>query len=123
MSRVWVLDLDANGTGAEMLPLDRVEAAKRKSGTKPALVAPKRRERPPAEPAPPAPPAPRRFRVTDVMSGAVLADDAGARETVDALTGVRSSVDVNVYVLEAESGDWRLLTLPEQRSLWALRDR
>ena len=106
-----------------MLPLDRVEAAKRKSGTKPAFVAPKRRERPPAEPARPAPPEARRFRVTDVISGAVLADDAGARETVDALKGVRSSVDVNVYVLEAETGDWRLLTLPEQRSLWALRDR
>jgi hypothetical protein len=120
MGRVWVLDLDANGTGAEMLPLDKVEEAKRASDAKPKFVAPKRRERPPEEPAPPAP---RRFRVTDVMSGEVLAEDASLRETVDVLKDVRSSVDVRVYVLTAAGDDWRLLTLPEQRSLWALRDR
>jgi hypothetical protein len=123
MGRVWVLDLDANGTGAEMLPLDKVEEAKRASDAKPTFVAPKRRERQPAEPAPAPPPAPRRFRVTDVMSGAVLAEDASLHETVDVLKDVRSSVDVRVYVLTVTGDDWRLLTLPEQRALWALRDR
>lgn len=120
MGRVWVLDLDANGTGAEMLPLDKVEQAKRSSGGKPTFVAPRRRERPPEEAAPPAP---RRFRVTDVMSGELLSEDAGLRETVDVLKDVRRSVDVRVHVLTVAGDDWRLLTLPEQRSLWALRDR
>lgn len=121
MGRVWVLDLDANGTGAEMLPLDKVEQAKRSSGTQPKFAAPKRREKSPD--APSAPPAPRRFSVTDVMSGELLSEDAGLRETVDVLKDVRRSVDVRVHVLTVAGDDWRLLTLPEQRSLWALRDR
>jgi hypothetical protein len=37
------------------------------------------------------------------------------------LAGVRSSVDVTVYVWEPAAGEWRLLTMAEQRALWERR--
>jgi hypothetical protein len=119
MGRIWVLDTETKGTGAEMVPLDKLRA-KPAAPIEPRFGIRKPAERPagPAEPAPPP-----RFRVVELLSGRVLADDAGARDTLDVLKGVRSSVDVKVYVLDDERGDWRLLTLREQRSLWSLRDR
>ena len=44
-------------------------------------------------------------------------------ETIDVLRGVRSLVDVNLYVWEPGSERWRLLTLSEKRAIWDLRDR
>ena len=55
------------------------------------------------------------------MSGRVLAEDASARATLDVLNGVRSVVDVRMYLWDAEAADWRPLTLAEQKSLWKLR--
>jgi hypothetical protein len=119
MGRVWVLDLDASGTGAEMRPLDSVL---QEPQSKPDLALVRRK--PQAQPAEaPEPPEPRRFKVVDVMSGRVTAEDANARATVDLLADVRSIGDVRVYVWEHETERWRLLTLAEQRTLWDLRDR
>lgn len=106
-----------------MVPLDKV-LEKRVPSQPRRFLPPK----PPARTAPtpaaePAPAAPRRFRVVDVLSGEPLAADASPRETVDLLKGLRSVVDVNVYMFEPDDEDWRLLTLREQRALWALRDR
>ena len=76
---------------------------------------PKRRSA--VESAEPEPAAPRRFRVLDVMTRELLADDVAAREAVDALRDVRSVVDVNVYVWHQEHERWRRLTLDEQRAM------
>jgi hypothetical protein len=117
MGRVWVLDTDTKGTGAEMVPLDKVEK-KPAPSSEPFWVPPERR---PREPKPAEPRAPLKFRVVDVLSRSVLADDAGAREALRVLNGVRSIVDVQVYV--RQSGDWRRLTLDELRTLWGARTR
>jgi hypothetical protein len=119
MGREWVLDLDPSGTGAEMCPLDSVL---REPEPAPDLALVRRKPQPRPEPAP-APRKPHRFRVVDVMSGAVRAEDASTRATVELLRGVRASGDVRVYVRGDDGERWRLLTLAEQRTLWQLRDR
>jgi hypothetical protein len=119
--RAWVLDLDPSGTGAEMRPLDSVQ---RDPQAEPELALVRRPPRAPQEDeSPPEPAAPHRFKLVDALSGQVKAEDAGARATVELLKGVRTMGDVRVYVWEPERDRWRLLTLAEQRTLWALRDR
>jgi hypothetical protein len=61
--------------------------------------------------------------VVDVMTGAVKAEDASTRATVDLLAEVRAVGDVRVYVWSEDAERWRLLTLVEQRKLWELRGR
>ena len=116
MAKTWVLHTETKGTGAQMVPLESV--AGRRSATEPVLVPRKSRRRRPA-PAP-APKPPRRFKIVDVLSRQTLVQDADAREAVDVLAGVHSMVDVNVYLWREDRGDWRLLTLDEQRTLWDL---
>lgn len=116
MGRIWVLDTETKGTGAEMVPLDTV-LKKPGARSEPRLPAPKRKPRDQAA----APRQPRRFRVVDVVTRAVLADDAGARDTLAVLRDVRSTVDVEVFVWDSERERWRLLTLGEQRTLWDRR--
>ena len=119
MGRVWVLDTETKGTGAEMVPLDKVQR-KPAPSAEPFWAPPKRRPREPkaAESRPP-----RRFRIVDVLSREVLADDVGAREAVEALNDVRSMVDVQAYVWQPDAETWRLLTLDELRTLWGARTR
>jgi hypothetical protein len=117
--KVWVLDTETKGTGAEMVPLEKVQK-KPAPSNEPFFVPPKRR---PREPGPAEPRAPRRFKVLDVATREVLADGAPARETLSVLGDVRSSVDVHVYVWEPDDDRWRLLTLAEQRTLWERRSR
>jgi hypothetical protein len=114
VGRTWVLHTETKGTGAQMVPLERVQH--RASTTEPVFV--RRPDSSPAErPAEPKPRAPRRFRIVDVMTREVLADDVAARDAVAALKDVRSVVDVNVYVWVDEPARWRLLTLGEARTL------
>jgi hypothetical protein len=117
LPRIWVLDTETKGTGAQMVPLDSVLEKPAPAG-EPFFVPPKPtpRESTPAEPR-----APRRFRIVDGVTRAVLADDAPAREVVDTLGDVRSIVDVHVSVWEPKAERWRLLTLDEQRLLWDRR--
>ena len=117
MGRVWVLDTETKGTGAEMVPLDKVQR-KPARASEPLFVPPKPK---PRAPKPPPPREPRRFRVVDVATRAVLADGAGARETLEALSDVRSIVDVTVSVWEPATERWRQLALAEQRTLWDRR--
>jgi hypothetical protein len=119
VGKVWILDTETKGTGANMVPLDSVL---RKPGSDavegfrlPAL-------KPPA-PTPQVPRAPRRFRVVDVLTREVLADGAGARATVEVLQGVHSIVDVTIWVWQPEEERWRLLSLEEARALWRYRGR
>ena len=117
--KVWILDTSTKGTGAEMVPLR--DARKGSPEPAPQLVSPAmRRARRESEPAPRVP---RRFRVMDVMTRAVLADEADLRTTLAVLAGVRHSVDVNVHVWEPKRERWRLLTLGEQSELWKRRGR
>jgi hypothetical protein len=115
--RVWVLDTGTKGTGANMVPLEDTLTKPAPSADLP-YVPPKRAPRP--EPAP-EPRPPRRFKVVDVVSGVVLAEDADVRTTLDVLEGVGSVVDVRVYVWQPRAATWRLLTLGEQRVLYGFR--
>ena len=101
-----------------MVPLERVLKQPSPSH-EPISVPRKPAPRPPKEPEPRAP---RRFRVVDVMTRQVVADEASTREAIDALTGFRSLVDVNVYVWQPERERWRMLTFDEAREMWKLRD-
>jgi hypothetical protein len=112
MGKTWVLHTETKGTGANMVPLERVTG--RSSSPEPLVVPPKSQPRKPPEPQPSAP---RRFRVVDVMTRQVLVDDGGARETIDALADVRSLIDVNVYVWQEERNRWRLLTFGERQAM------
>jgi hypothetical protein len=123
---VWVLDTETKGTGAEMVPLERLEKErKRQQGDREPIrvIAPDDSDagnEPATEPE--APRVARRFKVVSVLSREVLADDVGVSEALQALSNVGSVVDVNVYVWEASEEDWRPLTMAERRTLWGFRD-
>jgi hypothetical protein len=118
VAKVWVLDTETKGTGAQMVPLEKTlkqparEPVRRRARPVPKST-PRKRE---AEPAPP-----RRFRVIDALSRELLADDAGVAQTIEVLGGVRQQVDVSVYVWEPKADDWRLLTRRELGLLWDRR--
>ena len=120
MGKVWILDSETKGTGAQMVPLEK--ALKR-----PAEEPERRRARPVPKPArrenPPEPAPPRRFRVVDARSRQLLAEDANAPDTLELLRGVEQQVDVSVYVWEPKPETWRLLTSREKSLLWELRRR
>jgi hypothetical protein len=111
-----VLDSGTKGTGAEMVPLDKVVKPAPKG--EPVFVPPKPRPRPAAAPEPRQP---RRFRVVDVVSARVLAEATDAHATLRVLEGVRSVVDVRVYVWQPRAKKWRLLTMREQKAMWERR--
>jgi hypothetical protein len=120
VAKVWVLDTETKGTGAQMVPLE-------KTLRKPAAEPERRRARPVPKPArgerPPEPAPPRRFRVIDARSRQVLAEDASVPETLGLLRDVEQPVDVSVYVWEPKPEEWRLLIGREKRLLWELRRR
>jgi hypothetical protein len=113
----WVLDTHTKGTGANMVPLDSV--LRSGSDAVPGFKLPERKR---IEEQPPEPRA-HRFRIVDVMTRRVLADDVGAREAVAALATVRSIVDVTVSVWDDQSQRWRMLSFAERRALWDHRGR
>ena len=120
MAKVWVLDTETKGTGAQMVPLE-------KTLRQPASEPVRRRARPVPKAAQvekaPEPTPPRRFRVIDARSRETLADDANAPETLEVLRQVEQPVDVSVYVWEPKAETWRLLTGREKALLWEFRQR
>ena len=114
-AKVWVLETQTKGTGANMVPLSRTvkrsDAVRGFGFRKPAPRAPQE----------PARRAPYRFKIVDVMTREVLAEDVDARQAVDALEDVRSVVDVIVYVWVPVAGRWRMLTFGETQALWERR--
>lgn len=116
MSKVWILDTETKGTGANLVPLEDRSAPT----PAPRGISPPQPRRKPAEPAPLGP---RRFRVIDVLSREVLADDVDTSGALEALRGVRSVVDVEVEVWEELSERWRPLRIGERKGLWRLRER
>jgi hypothetical protein len=119
VGKVWVLDTETKGTGAQMVPLEKTlrEPAEPERRRARPVTKPARREKPPA----PAPP--RRFRVIDARSRQVLAEDANAPEILGLLRGVEQPVDVSIYVWEPKPEEWRLLIGREKALLWELRRR
>jgi hypothetical protein len=117
MATRWVLDTQTKGTGATMVPLESV--LKKGSDTVEGFRLPERKA--PSE-GPPSP-QPYKFKVVDVLSRQVLAEDVDARGAVAALSGVRSVVDVNIYVWDGEGERWRMLSFAQRRALWEHRDR
>src|SRR3954447_10810191 len=117
MGRVWVLDTETKGTGAEMVPLEKLRRGPAPR-VEPLFVPPKRK---PREPKPPEPRPSLRFRIVDVMTRAVLAGEGAPRGARDVLNGVASIVAVHVFLWQPEARKWRRLTLEEQRTLWERR--
>ena len=101
-----------------MVPLERVQH--KGSNAVPGFVFPKLKL---PEPDSPQPKVPRRFKVVDVVTREVLAEDADARATVAVLEDVRSIVDVTIWVWQPEQERWRLLSLEDARALWEYRGR
>ena len=119
MGKAWVLDHETKGTGAEMVPLEKVL---KKRGRERPLNLVRFQRSTDAKPAPPTDhQQARRFKVVDLMTRETLAEHATTQETLDQLGRVRSIVDVNVFVWQPQAHRWRLLTLDEQRALWAKR--
>jgi hypothetical protein len=119
MGKVWVLDTETKGTGAEMVPLEKAHDGASRAGQSPIVV----RERKPRPPKPVEPAGPRRFKVVDVMTERVLTEDAPLDATVELLEDVRSIVDVSIAVWERKAGRWQELSLREKQMLWGFRGR
>src|SRR5438876_2274548 len=121
MAKTWVLDTETKGTGANMVPLEKVL---RRPGKEPDLAT-VTFERPPSSPAveSPEPAAPLRFKVVDVLGARALARDVSLPATLRLLEGMRTVLDARVYVWVPSSGRWRLLTLEEHKLLWQYRER
>ena len=126
MGKIWILDTETKGTGAEMVPLERALERRRSAPREERFKASRRGSAPERHAAPDpreeaTPREPSRFKVVSALSGQVLAEDATAREAVDVIAGLRSLVDARVYV--HEPGGWRPLTMREQKLLREFRDR
>jgi len=118
VAKVWVLDSETKGTGAQMVPLEKVLR-------KPDSEQEPRRARPVPKPRPkaPEPVPPRRFRVIDGLSRELLLDDGDAPAALEVLRAKSQPVDVSIYVWEPKPQEWRLLTNREKKLLWGFRDR
>jgi hypothetical protein len=117
--KTWVLDTETKGTGANVVPLEST-LRKPAGAAEPLYVPPKRAPRPPQ---PPAPRLPRSFKIVDVTSGEVLAEDVDTRAAIGVLEGLGSVVDVRIYQWDDTTERWILLTLGEHKSLWDYRGK
>jgi hypothetical protein len=121
MAKTWVLDTETKGTGAHVVPLEKVL---KRPDRKPELnLVELERPTPPRPLREPDPPEPRSFKILDVMTRETRAEGVDLRTAVDLLGDVRTIVDVQVYVWDRDRGRWRMLGLDEQRALWDARPR
>ena len=117
MPKTWILDTETKGTGAHMKPLEPARA-KPDDARELALVTLERPPRPaPEQP----PPEPLRLKVVDVLGARTLGEDVDVREAVRLLEGVRSALDVRVFVRAGADSKWRLIGRDELRTLWGFR--
>jgi hypothetical protein len=119
MAKTWRLDTETKGTGAHVVPLEKVPD---RSGADRELAT-VTLERPPRVIDEPEPLGPLTFKVLDIRSSLLLAEGTDTRATVELLQDVQSVLDVRIYVWMQRAGRWRLLTLDEQRALWGFRGR
>jgi hypothetical protein len=121
MAKKWVLETHTKGTGANIVPLDHEQEQDQPAREREREVLWVHPPTKPRAPKPPEPRRPRRFKVVEVTTHRVLAEDADARATLAALRDVHSVVDVAVSVWDEERKRYRLLTHGEQRTLWDMR--
>jgi hypothetical protein len=119
MAKRWALDTETKGTGAHVVPYEKTLQGPRREKDL-ALV---EFDRPPSTPRPAAPPAPLRFKVVDVMSSQVLAENVDVRKAVEVLEPMHSVIDARIFRWEPTRERWRLVTLGEAKALWAFRGR
>ncbi len=117
--KIWVLDTETKGTGANVVPLEST-LRKPAAPADPLYVPPKRAPRPPEAPEPRRP---RSFKLVDVTSGEVLGENLDTRAAIGVLEGLGSVVDVWIYVWDDATEHWVLLTLGEHKALWAYRGK
>jgi hypothetical protein len=120
MAKTWVLDTETKGTGAHVVPLEKVLEPPESPRERERVYAPRTPRPRTPEPPPQRPP---RFKVVELLTRQVLAEDADGRTTIDVLKGLRSVVDVTISRWDYENERWRPLDLDERRALWQLRDR
>jgi hypothetical protein len=121
MAKTWVLETHTKGTGANIVPLeDGAPAAPAETSEREPMFVPRKPAPRPA--AAPARKAPSRFKVVEVTTHRVLAEDAGVRATVELLRSIPSITDVAIWIWSEKHGRYVLLTHREQRRLWDLRD-
>ncbi|MDX6667415.1 MAG: hypothetical protein QOK04_795 [Solirubrobacteraceae bacterium] len=118
MGKPWVLDTETKGTGAEMVPLEKVL---RKPAPEPERTSVLRRRTGPRPAPPPEPRQPASFKVVDLLTQEVLAEGADTRATVELLEGIRSVVDVRIYTWDVHAETWRLLPHGDHKLLWSFR--
>lgn len=112
-----MLETQTKGTGANVVPLESTER-------KPGSDAVAGFSFPELKPLPgPAPRGPHSFKVVDVMTREVLAEDVDARAAVRALEDASSIVDVTVSVWDPDAERWRVLSFGEKQALWGYRER
>src|SRR5438045_3389945 len=107
MAKTWVLDTETKGTGAHIAPLKRDRAESEALSLvhfHPAARPTGAEETSPQTRSP-------LFKVVDVFSAGVLAEDVDAAAAVRALAGRRTATDARVYVRGDEDGRWRLVNL------------
>jgi hypothetical protein len=118
MAKTWVLDTETKGTGAHISPLkEETQPSKERDLELVSFGQPPRPARQPV----PITASPLRFKVVDVRSAQVLAEDVDAQGTIELLEGMSSVVDARIYVWALRTGRWRLLSLDEQKALWRFR--
>jgi hypothetical protein len=123
MGKVWVLDTESKGTGANMVPLDKVLKKPAPPKPEPDFLRRRPRPEPGREPVPaPEPRQPRKFKVVDVMTRRVVAEGADAHTALDVLKKFRSLVDVDIFVWDRSRDRWRPITMAEKRTIWGFRD-
>jgi hypothetical protein len=120
MAKTWVLDTETKGTGAHISPLKEQTQPSKDRDLE--LVSFERPERSP-EASLPITASPLRFKLVDVRSAQVLAEDINTQGTIELLEGMGSVVDARIYVWTPRTGRWRLLSLDEQKALWRFRGR
>jgi hypothetical protein len=124
--QVWVLDTETKGTGAEMVPLERLLREKRLQKRRGPVSAARRRSvsEPGAESSARQPgEGPRKFKLVNVVKQELVAEDVGAREILELIENVPSIADVHIYVREPYEERWRPLSLEEQRTFWSRRSQ
>jgi hypothetical protein len=126
--QVWVLDSETKGTGAEMVPLERLVREKRLQKRRGPVSAARKRSvsEPGADPRAGEPgesQGPRKFKLVNAIKQELVAEDIGAREILELIENVPSIADVHIYVWGPYEERWRPLSLEEQRAFWSRRSQ
>jgi hypothetical protein len=126
--RTWVLDTETKGTGAEMVPLDKLVSEKslRGRGERISVVRKPRVSEPEApvevaEGSPAQARRPREFKLVNVVNRQLVAEHVDAREVVSLLENVPSLADVQIYVWQPTLEGWRPLRFDEKQAFWSFR--